>query len=584
MHSIRAKITLTTMAAILVCVLAIGSGSILSIKAEGDRNSTEMMRLLCQTSCDSIDKYLDSIEQSVDLVSRYAMADFDTLELVKAGLIGSDEAGGMSEGRRAALDAYLAGHLHAVESLFSSVAGSTHGALAFYYRLSPEISEEQAGFLYTNIHSPVMTKVPLTDLSAYEPDDVEHVGWYYIPQANGVPTWIDPYYNANLGIRMFSYVTPLYCGDVFLGVIGMDISYETLVSQIRNIRVFDTGYACLVTRDGSIIYHPQLESGTRFAEVGSQLAATVGEMEEEEHNTEPIFYTRKRQERQMFFGTLSNGLKLLVTAPVSEINAPWLRLMNRIGLVAFVIILVLTAFITYWMQRITEPLKRLTEASKDLAQGRYDVKLDYNGMDEVGILTASFRQLVEHLKVYIGDLNSKAYRDAMTGVRNKGAYTLAERKLDDEIRFAAEQGETPGFAMVMMDCNDLKTVNDTYGHDKGDIYLRKACGVVCTAFPHSPVFRTGGDEFVVLLQGEAYEQRRELMKGFYADVDKANARAGEPWEFVHIAVGVAAFDPATDQSAESVLRRADELMYENKKMLKAGRANARSSEASGGRA
>ena len=108
--------------------------------------------------------------------------------------------------------------------------------------------------------------------------------------------------------------------------------------------------------------------------------------------------------------------------------------------------------------------------------------------------------------------------------------------------------------------------------------------MVCTAFPHSPVFRMGGDEFVVILQSEAYEQRRELMKEFYADVDKANARAGEPWEFVHIAVGVAAFDPATDQSAKCVLRRADELMYENKKMLKAGRADARSSEANGGRA
>ena len=186
----------------------------------------------------------------------------------------------------------------------------------------------------------------------------------------------------------------------------------------------------------------------------------------------------------------------------------------------------------------------------------------------MGVLTSAFQRLVEHLRIYINDLNSRAYQDALTGVKNKGAYNVSARMLNDAIRLAPP-GKEPEFALVMLDCNDLKKINDQYGHDKGDFYLRTACELICRVFTHSPVFRMGGDEFAVILQKDDYQARHELLRLFDKYSHEVNACAAQPWEQTHIAKGIAEYNPKKDLSVESVLQRADENMYADKKRSKA---------------
>lgn len=574
MHSIRTKITLVIMAAIIVCVVGIGGTSAVSVKKEGDRNSAEMMRLICDNSSMNIDAYLNSIEQSVDMVTRFALDEMDTVELVRGGVIGLQGTGvhlnanGRSEKQQEELDAYLKEYYARVETLFHSVANRTNGAVAFYLRINTEMSEESSGFLYSNSGRSTFKKLILTDISLYDPDDVEHVGWYYIPLQRGQASWIEPYENLNLGIKMLSYVAPLYKAGTFIGVLGMDIGYDTLVSQIEGIQVYDSGFAFLAREDGTVIYHPEIEMGRSLIEVGALTGDDIRLMRRERNNVEPMRYEMDGVEKQMLFNTLSNGMKLLVTAPVSEINASWLKLVARI-LVASIVSLVSFLLISIFMvRRMTEPLLRLTEASESLAEGNYKVRLDYEGRDEVGVLTEAFRHLVDHLNVYISDLNSRAYQDALTSVRNRGAFTIAARKLDDAIRTAATAEDQPRFALVMMDCNDLKKINDTYGHDKGDLYLRASCSIICRMFPHSPVFRMGGDEFAVLLRDVPFENRVALLSNFDDAVTAANQKAAHVWDRVSLAKGVAVYDPDRDKDVEAVLSRADSNMYEDKKRMK----------------
>ena len=125
----------------------------------------------------------------------------------------------------------------------------------------------------------------------------------------------------------------------------------------------------------------------------------------------------------------------------------------------------------------------------------------------------------------------------------------------------AEHSQPP-FAIVMMDVNDLKKVNDTAGHQAGDQYLREACKTICDTFKHSPVFRVGGDEFAVICQGSDYECMDELL-GKMRDHNGNASRAGG----IMIACGMARF--GDDECVASVLERADHNMYENKKALKA---------------
>ena len=580
MHSIRTRIILLTMAAILVSVLAIGVIGFFNIKELGDLYSSTTMHLLCENRRRSIDEYLNGIEQSVDTVSRFAVDELDGVHLVQGGAVGAD--GGVDgvfravqEGpRQEELDTYLNDYIDKVESLFRSVANHTNGVVSFYYRINPELSNTQKGFFYSKANTAAFVREVPTELSVYSPDDENHVGWYFIPLMRGRPSWLEPYDNENLGIRMLSYVTPLYKSGAFIGVVGMDISYDTLVSQIKDIRIYQSGFAYLVEKDGTVVYHPRLENGTNVAQFDPSLQSAVALLSLEESNAEAFRYQAGGQSWQMFFGTLSSGMKLIVTAPVSEINAGWIRLIHNIVTAGILILLLFLILTVLLVKRLTEPLQRLTAASTHLADGDYDFQLDYNGRDEVGILTQTFQQLVDHLKVYISDLNSKAYQDALTGVRNKGAFNLYARKLDDIIRSGGvTEGGALEFALAMLDCNFLKKINDTYGHEKGDAYLRKACGLICDVFPHSPVFRMGGDEFVVILRGASYAQREELFALFDQNAARINEAAENPWETVNIAKGVACYEPGCDPDVESVLRRADAAMYENKRERKAERVD-----------
>ena len=124
----------------------------------------------------------------------------------------------------------------------------------------------------------------------------------------------------------------------------------------------------------------------------------------------------------------------------------------------------------------------------------------------------------------------------------------------------------PEFAIVILDVNDLKIVNDTLGHKAGDQYLRDACKVICTTFKRSPVFRVGGDEFCVLAQGDDYGRLDELVELMNEHNDEAIKNGG-----VVVALGVSRYKQ--DSKVASVYERADQRMYENKSGLKAKKKN-----------
>lgn len=160
----------------------------------------------------------------------------------------------------------------------------------------------------------------------------------------------------------------------------------------------------------------------------------------------------------------------------------------------------------------------------------------------------------------LAQAKKQANVDALTGVKNKHAYLDAEARMDRQIK----EGSQPPFAIVMLDVNDLKKINDTSGHQAGDQYLRSACKTICDTFAHSPVFRVGGDEFAVISQGRDYDGIEALL-GQMSDYNREASHTGG----IMIACGMARYEG--DECVASVFERADHSMYENKKMLKAFR-------------
>lgn len=159
--------------------------------------------------------------------------------------------------------------------------------------------------------------------------------------------------------------------------------------------------------------------------------------------------------------------------------------------------------------------------------------------------------------------NRVANRDSLTGVRSMAAYMDKVEELKEYIN----KGADGSFGLVECDLNGLKTVNDTYGHDIGDVYIVNSCKAICDVFRHSPVFRIGGDEFVVVLENEDLRNSKKLVEQLKEMVEESCKNSDPVHGSFSIASGLAIFDSKTDKTVGDVLKRADIAMYNNKKVM-----------------
>jgi len=152
--------------------------------------------------------------------------------------------------------------------------------------------------------------------------------------------------------------------------------------------------------------------------------------------------------------------------------------------------------------------------------------------------------------------------DALTGVKSKHVYVDIESEIDHLIA----EGKMNDFAVVMFDLNGLKAINDAYGHEAGDIYIKSGVRLISNIFTNTPIYRIGGDEFVVILEDGNYDKRDELLKEFEEAVDHNKENKG-----VIISSGMSIYIKETDNTFSQVFVRADKSMYERKHRLKGER-------------
>lgn len=257
-----------------------------------------------------------------------------------------------------------------------------------------------------------------------------------------------------------------------------------------------------------------------------------------------------------------------------------------ISLVIVLGIVFITLFLAWMTRNITEPITRLEKsvvsfASKSHAQKNPDL-LNYDDPkihthNEVESLSNAVAQMSEDMRIYVksiidaegkvesmkskvNQMDMLAYQDALTHVKNKAWYDKTRLRVDNDIAKG-----TARFGILMADLNDLKKINDTYGHEHGNDYIAGSCHEICILYDHSPVFRIGGDEFVVLLEKRDYDNRDELLTRLRAKFEQtSNDSSKEPWERYSAAIGMAIYDSSQDTSMDDVFKRADKLMYQDK--------------------
>ncbi len=180
----------------------------------------------------------------------------------------------------------------------------------------------------------------------------------------------------------------------------------------------------------------------------------------------------------------------------------------------------------------------------------------------ISALAAMFMYAYMNMRAYSKELEILSYRDALTNLDNPRSY---QEHMDELSRKKLPYG------LVFMDLNDFKKVNDTYGHEVGDALLNITAKRLQNSIREKDkAFRIGGDEFVVVLHG-AHDKK--FYEGVIARMRENVARevvVGEITLNVSISAGYARC-PEDGTKLEDVVKKADDAMYHNKRLMKAQR-------------
>lgn len=447
-------------------------------------------------------------------------------------------------------------------SFYNAISG-IDGVQGYYLHYNEDISGTPDGFWYARRNSRYdFTIQPITPVKAYGEKAVNRTNWYYRPLRTKQAQWLEPYINGNNGVRMITYVMPIFVKGQFVAVAGVDIDFNVLCDVVGAMKAYQDGYGFLF-KDGQTVYfhpdgkgiEPDFNPDFMILQNGDLLQRSATEQK-------LIHYEYKGIPMALAFTTFRNGMKLAITAPADEIYAGRRTMIFLVLAITIVVGLGSTILAVKAADRIVRPLQDISAAARRLGRGEYDQHLTYTGHDEIGSLASHMNDTMERMSQYVGSMKKQAYQDELTGVKNVTAYDMKVRGLNRRI----VQGKA-AFAVVMVDLNQLKEVNDRFGHEKGNIALKNLCHAICHLYKHSPVYRIGGDEFVVILEGEDYDNRDALFQKVQAFERIRDLKAAQPWTQIAASAGMAVYDKNCDATYQAVFNRADARMYEKKQHL-----------------
>ena len=518
-QSLYFRFLIVVLSAIFIITIFIGGLSIYEVDNYIQKETSNLVTVTCKNEAIKINNTFENMEKSVRIMENYVLSFFES----PSDIYSRDKQNEV---------------VQFADQMFVNVAKDTEGASAYYLRLNPDISDSKAGIFFSKMAgSDEYIRFEPTDISLYDKDDTEHVGWYWQPYEAGRPIWMTPYYNQNNNILMISYVVPLYYADTFIGVVGMDFDYTVLADIVREIKIYENGFAHLELNDVVILD-------------GSE-------------SRDDIVYPDDSKEYLRVSDVLTNGMTLVLSADYDDIRQIRYDIGFKILFIVLFFALAFSLIVTFVVKRIVKPLKKLTDASIKLSSGDYNVKIDHSNIREIKLLSTTFEKMITNLYEHENFQHQLAHRDSLTGLKNTTSYKTWMLDLDEKIK----NGST-SFGIAVFDINDLKVINDAYGHTLGNELITTASKIICDTFKRSPVFRIGGDEFCVILQNRDLEDIEALFMDFDSKCSETHIFKDNVRFSVSIAKGFAEFEPDKDTQFSDVFERADREMYKNKRDIK----------------
>ena len=259
--------------------------------------------------------------------------------------------------------------------------------------------------------------------------------WYQIPASIQKPYWSEPYFDtggANTLITTFSM--PFYSmhgkEKSFAGVITIDVALDWLTDIVSSVKILETGYASVLSRNGTFVTHPKKElmmNQTIFSyasEMNNPELRTIGR-EMQKGKTGFVSSTLNGVERVLYYTPLpSSNWTLAVVFPKSEMFLPLRKITVALIFLVVIGLILLTFIVSRIVSRQISPLEIFAKSAREVANGNFNNKLpDIKSKDEMKHLHDSFEHMQKDLSTYIEHLKST---------------TSAKEKIESELRIARE--------------------------------------------------------------------------------------------------------------------------------------------------
>lgn len=221
---------------------------------------------------------------------------------------------------------------------------------------------------------------------------------------------------------------------------------------------------------------------------------------------------------------------------------------------------------TYVARKLTRPINLMSAAAQSFASDQQIVGLPVDRKDEIGLLARSFKKMLDQIKRQLAELQASqaqlehlAGHDVLTGLPNR---RLFQDRLDHALARAQRTGE--GFALLFIDVDKFKSINDRWGHEAGDAVLKLAALRLASLTRKSDtVARMGGDEFVILLNNPTNRRQIVSIAEKLLDSLRSPMQLTDHEIEVGFSVGISQY-PEDGSTAMALMASADQAMYETK--------------------
>ncbi len=376
-------------------------------------------------------------------------------------------------------------------------------------------------------------------------------------------------------VPVFNMASPVVQGGQLRGVVVVRVAAAPFLHNFNAALPTPYGFY-LSNRWGDFLVHPDatqtfgFDRGQRILiqESFPQVAALVDGRAEEAVLSQPG--TDDEEARvfafvRMPFGNADEGRFMVVglSQPLAVVQGEVLDLGRSILKILLVLSVVGVALAAGVSRLVTQPLQAMVKAAQAFSRGESHGALPVHRGDEVGELARSFQDMERQISRQLAELNLSrdamahlAHHDALTGLPNRRMF---EQRLGQVLELSRRSGRS--CALLFVDLDDFKAINDTRGHAVGDLVLQAVARTIVGAVRQvDTVARLAGDEFTVLCENvDSDEAALQIVTKLQHAFEPPLDIDGEPLA-VRASIGLSLF-PRDAQDARTLMASADAAMY-----------------------